>query len=387
MPILIASAPASISACAPSRVATLPAMTATLLVARWMRRTCSSTCSEWPCAVSTTRQSTPAAIKSSARAKPLSPTVVAAATRRRPSASLAAFGWAVAFSMSLTVIRPTQRPASSTTTSFSIRCWCRSRRASSRLTPSPTVITLRVMSSATGSRGSSAKRTSRLVRMPTSLPGLPSGPGSTTGMPEIEARFITASASASVASGKMVIGSTTMPLSKRLTLRTSSAWSAGSRLRWMTPMPPACAMAMASRASVTVSIAEETIGRLRRDRAGETGRDADGARHDRRVAGPQEDVVERQPLGKAAVPIRHRDSSFVRLRRAGRLMARLPTTPEQKFLARWGRRRRLPHHRPADGPPDVIQDHRLAQYTSSTRQANRGHATCGLNASARPFMQ
>ena len=40
MPTLIASAPASISAWAPSRVATLPAMTATLLVARWMRRTC-----------------------------------------------------------------------------------------------------------------------------------------------------------------------------------------------------------------------------------------------------------------------------------------------------------------------------------------------------------
>ena len=31
----------------------------------------------------------------------------------------------------------------------------------------------------------------------------------------------------------------------------------------MTPMPPACAMAMASRASVTVSIAEEMIGRFR----------------------------------------------------------------------------------------------------------------------------
>ena len=29
-------------------------------------------------------------------------------------------------------------------------------------------------------------------------------------------------------------------------------------------MPPACAIAMASRASVTVSIAAETIGRLRR---------------------------------------------------------------------------------------------------------------------------
>ncbi len=40
MPTLIASAPASISACAPSAVATLPAMIATLLVARLMRRTC-----------------------------------------------------------------------------------------------------------------------------------------------------------------------------------------------------------------------------------------------------------------------------------------------------------------------------------------------------------
>ena len=44
---------------------------------------------------------------------------------------------------------------------------------------------------------------------------------------------------------------------------------------------------------------------VQRDRAGETGRDADGARHDRRVAGPEQDVVERQPLGKAAVRIRH----------------------------------------------------------------------------------
>ena len=56
-----------------------------------------------------------------------------------------------------------------------------------------------------------------------SFAGLPSAPRSTTGMPEIEARRISASASASVASGKMVIGSTTMPLSNRLTLRTSSA--------------------------------------------------------------------------------------------------------------------------------------------------------------------
>ena len=77
-------------------------------------------------------------------------------------------------------------------------------------------------------------------------------------------RRISASASASVASGKMVIGSTTMPLSNRFTLRTSSAWSSGDRLRWITPMPPACAIATARRASVTVSIAEEMIGTLRR---------------------------------------------------------------------------------------------------------------------------
>ena len=64
MPTLIASAPASISACAPSRVATLPAMIATLLVTRLIRATWSSTCSEWPCAVSTTMQSTPASISS-----------------------------------------------------------------------------------------------------------------------------------------------------------------------------------------------------------------------------------------------------------------------------------------------------------------------------------
>ena len=56
--------------------------------------------------------------------------------RRRaagPSPSLVAIGVATAFSMSLTVIRPTQRSSSSTTSSFSIRRWWRSRRASSWL--------------------------------------------------------------------------------------------------------------------------------------------------------------------------------------------------------------------------------------------------------------
>ena len=109
MPTLIASAPASTSAFAASAVATLPATTWTELDSalhpldrRARRRVL------WPCAVSMTMQSQPASISASERAKPASPTVVAAATRSRPSPSLVASGAATDFSMSLTVIRPTQ---------------------------------------------------------------------------------------------------------------------------------------------------------------------------------------------------------------------------------------------------------------------------------------
>ena len=69
-----------------------------------------------------------------------------------------------------------------------------------------------VISSLTGWRGFSAKRTSRLVRMPHSLPDF-----STIGMPLMRLAFISSSASARVWSGVMVIGLTTIPLSKRLT--------------------------------------------------------------------------------------------------------------------------------------------------------------------------
>ena len=57
-----------------------------------MRVTASSTRWEWPCAVSTTIRSQPAAIRRSVRSKPSSPTLVAAATRRRPCSSLQASG-------------------------------------------------------------------------------------------------------------------------------------------------------------------------------------------------------------------------------------------------------------------------------------------------------
>ena len=144
-----------------------------------------------------------------------------------------------------------------------MRCWCRSRFASPCVTPSRTVISLSlVINSETGCSGSVAKRTSRLVRMPTSLPSRPKPPPSTTGMPEMPCCFISSSASCSLALGPMVSGFTTMPDSKRFTRRTCSACTSGSRLRWITPMPPNCAMAIAMLASVTVSIADATIGTL-----------------------------------------------------------------------------------------------------------------------------
>ena len=104
-----------------------------------------------------------------------------------------------------------------------------------------------------------SNRRSRLVRIPASFP-----PASVMGTPEILYFFITSSASKILFPGCMVMGSTIMPLSERFTLSTSVAWSSRLRLLWMTPRPPCWAMAMASRDSVTVSIAEETMGTFKR---------------------------------------------------------------------------------------------------------------------------
>ena len=64
--------------------------------------------------------------------------------------------------------------------------------------------------------------------------------------------------------GESVIGLTIMPLSDRLTRSTSEACSSTDRFLWMMPMPPCCAIAIASRDSVTVSIAALSSGTLRR---------------------------------------------------------------------------------------------------------------------------
>ncbi len=73
-----------------------------------------------------------------------------------------------------------------------------------------------------------------------------------------------ASTSARVLSGEQVTGSVTIPASERLTISTWPACSAIDRLRCSTPMPPWRAIAIAIRASVTVSIAELTSGTLSR---------------------------------------------------------------------------------------------------------------------------
>ena len=103
---------------------------------------------------------------------------------------------------------------------------------------------------------------------------------------------VSAMTSRMVASGRIVIGSLMTPLSCFLTRPTSRAWDSAVMFLWMMPMPPSCAMAIASRASVTVSMAAETNGRFSRiprvsrvERSTSRGQDV-------RVGGYEQDVVE-----------------------------------------------------------------------------------------------
>ncbi len=160
--------------------------------------------------------------------------------------------------MSRTVIMPVHLPLLSTTRSFSIRCWCRSFFATSGLTCSGTVTRSVVIISETRMLSSATKRMSRLVMMPTSLSSW-----STTGSPEKPCLSFSARSSPIVVSGVTMIGSSTKPDSNRLTVLTLAAWSSILMFRWITPIPPAWAIAMAMRDSVTVSIAADIIGILR----------------------------------------------------------------------------------------------------------------------------
>ena len=115
--------------------------------------------------------------------------------------------------------------------------------------------------------------------------------------------FINAKASASVAPGAMVSGLTTMPDSNFLTWRTCAACSSGSMLRWITPMPPACAMAMAMR-----DFGDGIHGRrddrdIETDPARDAGADIDLGREHTGQARLQQHVVKGQRLTRGAVHI------------------------------------------------------------------------------------
>ncbi len=162
--------------------------------------------------------------------------------------------------MSLTVIRPRNSKFLFTTSTRSSRCVCISAIASSRVAPSRTVTSRArgVIMFLTGCPRLVSKRRSRLVTMPTTRPF-----ASITGNPEILCRLVSASTSRTFMFRVIVIGSLTTPLSKRLTLATSAACARAVMFLCIMPMPPSCAIAIASRDSVTVSIAADTRGRLR----------------------------------------------------------------------------------------------------------------------------
>ena len=260
MPTLTASAPASTSARAASAVAILPAMTWISAHLALMRFTVSSTPFECPCAVSTTTRSTPASRSAATRSSVSGVVPTAAPTRNRPLPSLQARGNSWAFWKSLTVIMPTSSWAPFTTRSFSIRCLCRSASTSSSGASSRTVTrrSFGVMTVETGASKRSSKRRSRCVTIPTAF--LPT----TTGTPEMPRERVRSSTSRMLMSGETVIGSRMTPLSNFFTRPTSRACASMLMLLWITPMPPSWAIAMARRASVTVSMAADSRGTFRR---------------------------------------------------------------------------------------------------------------------------
>ena len=220
----MASAPASMSACAPERVATLPPITSTPAKAGslFRRRMMSSTPALSPLAVSTTSTSTFASRSAVARCQASPKKPMAAPTRRRPAPSLVAFGYSSLLSKSLTVMSPVSLPAPSTSGSFSILCWAKIATASSGGIP-----TLPVMSGAFVITSltrvvcffvSETNRMSRLVMIPTSTPS-----ASTTGSPLMRNCRQSVSTSATVVSGEVVTGLVIMPDSLRLTRSTCSA--------------------------------------------------------------------------------------------------------------------------------------------------------------------
>ena len=178
MPTLIASAPASISAWAPSAVAMLPATTCTALDRRLMRLTASSTRREWPCAVSTTTRSTPASISRSVRAKPM---LADGGGGRDPQAALLVLAGVRIRDRLLDVLDGDQADAAVLVVDHQQLLDAVLMQQALGLVLADALAhrdePVLGHQFATFWRGSVAKRTSRLVRMPTSLPAGPVAAG------------------------------------------------------------------------------------------------------------------------------------------------------------------------------------------------------------------
>ena len=202
-----------------------------------------------------------------------------------------------------------------------MRCWCSRRRASSRSTPSRTVIRFSlVISSDTCWPESVAKRTSRLVRMPTSLPRLVHHRDAGDAVLRLSS-----STSASVASGTMVIGLTTMPALELLHLAHLVGLTLGIEVAVDDP----------DAAGLGHGDGEARLGhRVHRrgnerdaelDAAGQPGAGVDLGRQDRGCRRLEQDIVEGQILGKGERVRRHR--RHVQPRSVGASGWRLSLTP------------------------------------------------------------
>ena len=126
----------------------------------------------------------------------------------------------MAFWMSLTVIRPRSSNSSLTTSTFSIRCWCSRRMASSLLAPSVTVTSFCLRRHGLRDRLIEAGLEAQIAAGDDADQLLPCRPPARRRYSWLRVSSIT---SRIVASGETVIGSLITPLSYFLTALTSCA--------------------------------------------------------------------------------------------------------------------------------------------------------------------
>ena len=216
-------------------------------------------------------------------------------------------GCSVALRMSLTVIRPRSSKASLTTSTRSSRCRCISALASSSVAPSRTV-TRRSRGVMMWLTGWSRLRLEAQVAVGDDADHLaarrpPAGRRS-------GAAGSGRSRRAPSSCGEIVIGSLTTPALEALDLGHLGGLCAGARFLWTMPMPPSWAMAIARRASVTVSMAADTQRDVQADVAASGGssgrRRGEGCRRTREPAGRRRTSAPSSPVAwdpRAQMPI------------------------------------------------------------------------------------